>query len=139
MFRPAFSLGRGTWAVGSTLGALLFVSPLVAQSVLNTLPPPPTTCYGNQDSFDEDRASVQETVYAEWTRRRDANQAFNLAVDPAERAQRMMAAMQTNPQRAIELMQQTRTIAEEQASFPELSQRKDELEAEAEVVLGVFE
>jgi hypothetical protein len=110
-------MGLGTRAVGPTLVALLLASPLSAQSLFDRVPPLTRGCYGGQDSYLEDLEAVRTAIQTEMDGWEEANNALSSAVDPAAQTQRVMAAMQANPQGAMELMQRQQMAPEETSAF----------------------
>jgi hypothetical protein len=93
---------------------LLFGSPLSAQSAWTKVPPLPRACYSGRDTFEADAEKVRTELDAaieaqEQVNRGLLDQVFKM--DPATLQQRMMAAMQKNPERTQEIIQATQSFA----------------------------
>ena len=94
--------------------AVVFVSamasgaPPAVPSPWTKVPPLPTGCYSNRDSFAKDTDAAIEAMSAERTRQEEINTSIKDALnnlDPMEQQRRMQTYMMSNPQEAAKMLQ----------------------------------
>jgi len=139
MFRQAPLPGRGTRAVGPTLVALLLASPLSAQSLFGRIPPFPSTCYESLDGYTTAVQGIQYDLQTEMYAAEETNLAVSGSIDLMEQQQRLITAMQSNPQRAMEIMQLSQTLPiEENDFFMSSTERERAFDAEASALVEEY-
>jgi hypothetical protein len=139
MFRQAPLPGLGTRAVGPTLVALLLASPVFAQTVFNRIPTFTSVCYSDQDRYWPEVDQLKETLQAEAEAGEGINSQLTASVDLSQQQQRVMAAMQSNPQRAMEVMQLAQALPIEANEFLMASvEREQAFDEEAAALLDEY-
>jgi hypothetical protein len=130
----------GTRAVGPTLVALLLASPLGAQSIFERIPAFTSVCYGEQDNHWTELNDLRDSLQAEVYAGEEANLALRRSLDPGQRQQQLMAAMQSNPQRAMEMMQMQQTLATDGSAFAAAElERGQAFDAEAGALMDEYQ
>jgi hypothetical protein len=132
MPRKALRARAGSRVLGPTLVALFLAPPLLAQSLFDRIPPLTTACYSEPDRYDEEIAELRYALEAEVEAAQAANTAITSAIDLAQQQQRLMVAMQSDPQRAMAMMQLQQTLPIEANEFAMAAyEREQAFDAEA--------
>ena len=95
------------------LNLILVAGPLLAQSPWSKVPALPQACYRGQDSFERDVEALKSQLQGDIEKQETINQGIQDQVfkaDPATLQQRMMAAVQKNPEKSQEIMQAMQSL-----------------------------
>jgi hypothetical protein len=95
------------------LNLILAASPMLAQSQWSKVPALPQACYRGQDTFERDAQALKTQLESDIERQKTINRGIMDQVfkaDPATLQQRMMAAVQKNPEKSQEIIQAMQSL-----------------------------
>jgi len=122
--------------------ATTFVITAQADEPWGQVPPLPTSCYSEGDSFETAAISATESLRDQEARQQEVNLAIEeqyREVDIMEKQQRMVAFMMEHPEKAQQYMEAQQQGAQQvQEQTPELVERQQQLDAEMRDLMAAY-